>query len=500
MADAKATALTPLVVAEDGDILYIVDDPGGTPVSKKITLGNLRSSMNPLDVYVPVSGDTTGVADVAAIQAALVKNGRVRLGPGTYYIGDSLTVTSTGAGRNENCILEGAGLSTILQGTEALAAADKPIIKLSAASTSPIQLDFRLANITLDGGKYCLEGDTNTSYVLCDNVRFRDSTSHGVYLHNGAWIYDFKNCFFLSNGADGINSVTSATDQNGNAMHLTNCQFASTTGHGIDWAASGLSVFGCLFEQCGDSAIQITCPNASASGVAIHGSYFETNGTAHIEMIGTTGKAISGVDIAGNYMVQNSTDPCILVSGDYDTVRDVVIHKSNGMSTSGTYTVNVGAAFNRGVIWQSGLESLYNIDYKTRNEFSRRQLETRVRTVRCPVDASAGGTAQTTALITIPDGGIIHNIVAHAEVAFNSSGTKTVDVGVAGNINKYIDSTDFTPGTIDSLAYMIGGTNNDQKTMEFCTGATAIIATWTNAAAATAGRTVVYVTYSEAIA
>ena len=44
MADQKATQLTELTTVADGDILYIVDDPGGTPISKKITKLNLVGS------------------------------------------------------------------------------------------------------------------------------------------------------------------------------------------------------------------------------------------------------------------------------------------------------------------------------------------------------------------------------------------------------------------------------------------------------------------------
>lgn len=44
-ADTKVTGLTELAATPDGsDILYIVDDPGGTPISKKITVDNLLGS------------------------------------------------------------------------------------------------------------------------------------------------------------------------------------------------------------------------------------------------------------------------------------------------------------------------------------------------------------------------------------------------------------------------------------------------------------------------
>ena len=41
MADSKVTALTELTGVAATDILYVVDDPGGTPISKKATVDNV---------------------------------------------------------------------------------------------------------------------------------------------------------------------------------------------------------------------------------------------------------------------------------------------------------------------------------------------------------------------------------------------------------------------------------------------------------------------------
>ena len=41
MADEKVTALDALTDAITSDILYVVDDPGVTPISKKITIAKL---------------------------------------------------------------------------------------------------------------------------------------------------------------------------------------------------------------------------------------------------------------------------------------------------------------------------------------------------------------------------------------------------------------------------------------------------------------------------
>jgi len=45
MADQKVTELTNLTAAASEDVFYIVDDPSGTPVSKKITAKNLFGSV-----------------------------------------------------------------------------------------------------------------------------------------------------------------------------------------------------------------------------------------------------------------------------------------------------------------------------------------------------------------------------------------------------------------------------------------------------------------------
>lgn len=45
MADTKVTAMTELNATPDSsDLLYIVDDPAGTPISKKITVANMLGS------------------------------------------------------------------------------------------------------------------------------------------------------------------------------------------------------------------------------------------------------------------------------------------------------------------------------------------------------------------------------------------------------------------------------------------------------------------------
>lgn len=66
MTDTKVSALTAITSATTDDLLYIVDDPGGTPASKKITFDNLQKSIT------NVSGSlSTGLLKVTTTTGAL---------------------------------------------------------------------------------------------------------------------------------------------------------------------------------------------------------------------------------------------------------------------------------------------------------------------------------------------------------------------------------------------------------------------------------------------
>ncbi len=122
-------------------------------------------------------------------------------------------------------------------------------------------------------------------------------------------------------------------------------------------------------------------------------------------------------------------------------------------------------------------------------------------TIKVRVDCSGGGTGETTAIETFPVGTIIHDVVAVVVTALDGDATTTLEVGVAANADKYIDTADYdeTDDSTPDQASMLNGANNDQKTAEFCAAAVAMIATWTNTASATAGVIDVYVTYTATV-
>jgi len=113
------------------------------------------------------------------------------------------------------------------------------------------------------------------------------------------------------------------------------------------------------------------------------------------------------------------------------------------------------------------------------------------------IDASGGGTAETTAVMTVPLGCIIKEVVAVVTATFDGDATQTFEVGITGNTDAYIDPSDFDPaGSPNAFLSMSAGTNNDVKFPQWNAAAVPIIATWTNTGSTSAGSVTVYVTYT----
>lgn len=119
-----------------------------------------------------------------------------------------------------------------------------------------------------------------------------------------------------------------------------------------------------------------------------------------------------------------------------------------------------------------------------------------LRTITTEVDASAGGTAQTTTIGLIPANAILWDVHATVVTAFNGDATTTLEVGVIGNNDAYIDTSDFDPSSLGTQLSMQKGTNNDIKIPERSASARSVRAVWTNTASASAGLVEVTLLYS----
>lgn len=95
MADEKITALTELTGSTDDDILAIVDDPGGTPVTKKITVKNLLNHNTKLVADTqPIS--STGLLDISGLVYTVSTNGIYRVQGCVMYSISGAGVTKVG--------------------------------------------------------------------------------------------------------------------------------------------------------------------------------------------------------------------------------------------------------------------------------------------------------------------------------------------------------------------------------------------------------------------
>jgi hypothetical protein len=72
MADKKITQLTALTAPANTDLLLIVDDPSGSPVSKKVTLGDIfgeTAQTNFQTIDVKAAGNATVGGEIVTISA-----------------------------------------------------------------------------------------------------------------------------------------------------------------------------------------------------------------------------------------------------------------------------------------------------------------------------------------------------------------------------------------------------------------------------------------------
>jgi hypothetical protein len=156
------------------------------------------------------------------------------------------------------------------------------------------------------------------------------------------------------------------------------------------------------------------------------------------------------------------------------------VYAAGFVSTSGTATFNnVTATTVAGTSWTNGGTAFYPVMVDA-----------------TAVDASGGGSAQTTTCTVVPAGAIIMDVITVVTATFDGDTTQTIEVGVTGNTDKYQDPGDLDPAGVGQLS-MLAGTNNDQKGGEYVSATTTLLCTWTNDASATAGAGTIYVVYAD---
>lgn len=104
MADKKVTQLTAMTTTAGNDLLYIVDDPTGTPVSKKITMNDFFGTVASNTVHngtvthnanTTLSGSNTSIS--ANVNLTSSAHGQLKINVGSVTLAEPQTVTSNNA-------------------------------------------------------------------------------------------------------------------------------------------------------------------------------------------------------------------------------------------------------------------------------------------------------------------------------------------------------------------------------------------------------------------
>ncbi len=121
-----------------------------------------------------------------------------------------------------------------------------------------------------------------------------------------------------------------------------------------------------------------------------------------------------------------------------------------------------------------------------------------VKIVTTEVDASGQGSAQTTAIATVPIHSVILSVIARVTEAFDGDTTTTFEVGITANPDQFIDTSDFEPETLGLTLDNVASTTADVNGISTTgTSTLAIEALWTNTGSGVAGKVEVTVIYVE---
>lgn len=160
MADQKLTALTADTSIASTDLAYTVEDPGGTPVSKKVTWGNIATALAgfagmtgafvakatvPVVIIIPISDETTAITTGTAKRTF-----RMPFAMTLTAVRASLT-TASSSGIPTFDINEGAGAGTSVLSTKLTIDANE--LTSTTAATAAVISDSALADdaqITID--------------------------------------------------------------------------------------------------------------------------------------------------------------------------------------------------------------------------------------------------------------------------------------------------------------------------------------------------------------
>lgn len=210
MADKKITQLTALTTLSNDDLLVVVDDPSGTPVTKKITASNLKAGLAPTasptftgTVTLPTD---TSVGDVSSTELGYL-NG-VTSAIQTQLDGKQAVVANVSD--TEIGYLDGvtSAIQTQLNGKQAVVAnvSDTEIGYLDGVTSAiQTQLDAKVAATVVDAKGDLLVGSADNTVA-----RLQVGTNTYVLTANSGATYGVEWAAVPASAPDSENAIVAA--------------------------------------------------------------------------------------------------------------------------------------------------------------------------------------------------------------------------------------------------------------------------------------------------
>lgn len=170
---AKLTALTALTTPSNSDILYIVADTGGTPLSRKITFANLVAGLQPLDATL------TALANLTIAANSLTIGTGVDTFSQTVFSANSFPARGSTGGLEAKTITD-FGLSLV---DDANAATARTTLGLVAAGAGDIWVEK--AGDTMTGPLVIDPPSGTTAGILAIDVPSSSTTTYAFKISRG---------------------------------------------------------------------------------------------------------------------------------------------------------------------------------------------------------------------------------------------------------------------------------------------------------------------------
>jgi hypothetical protein len=304
-ADTKVTALTANSDPQATDILYMVDDPGGTPLSQKITLANL--ALNMPDIIVLGSDLSVGAA-------------------GVKLTGDgdgALTLLGLGNGSDED-------LTINLDDT-----ADTVVVSSSTGVTSINQGAINLTMgdvLTLGDGEVISNAVDDTVLVQSNDASlitklYSPNTTNGTVALQlvGDAGADATDGFQIINSADGTLSI--GNDSTAAGTYITKMTIDSTGAATIQGSEATAASIALWADNGDDPADKVTLSMSAANVLTL------VTGAVTSLTVAATGEVTAGVGVVSPYA---TLTPTAIASLGAATAGKMVMTSDSGNGTDCT--------------------------------------------------------------------------------------------------------------------------------------------------------------------